>query len=144
MATPIQVVFDCADPSRLAKFWASALHYEEQDPPPGYASWPDFLKAQGIPEVDWNNANAIVDPDAMGPRIYFQQMDTPKPPKNRIHLDINVSGGSRISMAERIERVNAEVDRILQLGATKQRLWEEPGEYWVVLQDPEGNEFCVQ
>ncbi len=144
MGTSVQIVFDCANPDGLAKFWAAALHYKEQDPPAGFASWPEFLKAQKIPEEDWNTASAIVDPDKVGPRIYFQQMDTPKAHKNRVHLDINISGGGRAPMEERIKRVNAEVQRILRLGATKQRVWEEPGEYWVVMLDPEGNEFCVQ
>ncbi len=144
MSTPIQIVFDCADPDRLARFWAAALHYKEQDPPAGFASWADFLKAEGVPEADWNAASAVVDPARVGPRIYFQRMDTPKPGKNRVHLDINISGGPKVPYDERVRRVEVEVERILSLGATKQRSWEESGEYWVVLQDPEGNEFCVQ
>lgn len=69
-------------------------------------------------------------------------MDTPKPNKNRVHLDPNVSGGSRASYDE---RMNAEVERILSLGATTQQVWEEPdGTFWVVMLDPEGNEFCIQ
>jgi hypothetical protein len=69
MATGVQVVFDCADPDRLARFWAEALHYKIQDPPPGFDSWEAFLKAQDIPETDWNSASAVVDPDGVGPRI---------------------------------------------------------------------------
>jgi hypothetical protein len=49
MATRIQVVFDCADPAHLAAFWAMALSYQLQDPPEGFASWPEFLAAQGVP-----------------------------------------------------------------------------------------------
>lgn len=71
-------------------------------------------------------------------------MDTPKPEKNRIHLDVNASGGPQIALEEWKHQVDAEVDRLLELGATKQRAWEEYGGYWVVMQDPEGNEFCVQ
>ena len=142
--TSVQIVFDCADPDHLAKFWAAALHYKEQDPPAGYASWPAFLKARGVPQEEWNSASAIVDPEKVGPRIYFQQMDTPKPKKNRVHLDINVSGGGKVPIDDRMKRVNAEVERLAGLGAEMQRVWEDPGEYWVVMQDPEGNEFCVQ
>ncbi len=142
--TSVQIVFDCADPDRLAKFWAAALHYREQDSPVGYASWPAFLKARGAPEEEWNRASAIVDPEKAGPLIYFQQMDTPKPKKNRVHLDINISGGGQVPMDDRMKRVNAEVERLAGLGAAKQRVWEDPEEYWVVMQDPEGNEFCVQ
>lgn len=145
MATSVQIVFDCADPDALGRFWAEALHYRPQDPPSGFASWEAFLKAQGVPEQDWNTAYAIVDPEKVGPRIYFQKMDTPKPKKNRLHLDLNISGGGRVPLEERVKRIGAEVDRIIRLGATKQRVWEEAdGGYFVVMLDPEGNEFCVQ
>lgn len=152
MATKTQVVFDCGDPDRLARFWKEALHYKMQDPPGGFATWLDALKAMKVPEEEWNSASAIVDPDGRGPRIYFQQMDTPKPGKNRLHLDLNVSGGPAVSLDTRKSQVDQEVDRLLGLGATKQRAWDlldrysevERGEYWVVMQDPEGNEFCVQ
>lgn len=97
-----------------------------------------------VPESEWNSASAIVDSEGKGSRIYFQQMDTPKPGKNRVHIDMNVSSGIRVPIEERKRQVDAEVERLLKLGATKQRGWEEQGEYWVVMQDPEGNEFCVQ
>jgi hypothetical protein len=144
MARTVQIVFDCRDPGALSEFYAAALHYKLQDPPEGFASWDDALKSWGVPEKEWNSASAIVDPEGRGPRIYFQQMDTPKPGKNRVHLDMNVSGGSRIPIEERERQIHAEVERLLRLGATKQRVWEEPGEFWVVMQDPEGNEFCLQ
>ena len=144
MATSIQVVFDCTDPTRLAKFWATALNYQEQEPPSGYSTWETFLKAQRVPQEEWNDASAIVDPKKLGPRIYFQRMATPKARKNRVHLDLNVSGGGNTPPRERMKRVDAEVDRLLRVGATKQKAWEERGQYWVVMLDPEGNEFCVQ
>jgi len=145
MATSIQIVFDCANPVALGAFWAEALHYKTQDPPLGFSSWEAFLKAQGVPEEEWNTANAIVDPEKISPRIYFQKMDTPKQKKNRVHLDLNISGGRHVPLDERVKRITAEVERILRLGATKQRVWKEPdGEYWIVMLDPEGNEFCVQ
>src|SRR5438128_5381909 len=144
MATKTQVVFDCADPDRLAKFWSEALHYKLQDPPAGFSSWQAALKAWDVPAEEWNSASAIVDPEGRGPRIYFQQMDTPKPGKNRNHIDMNVSGGPRIPTAERKKQIHPEVERLRKLGATKHREWEEPREYWVVMLDPEGNEFCLQ
>jgi len=151
MATKTQVVFDCADPDRLARFWAEALHYKMQDPPAGFASWEAALRAWKVPEEEWNSASAIVDPEGRGPRIYFQRMDTPKPGKNRLHLDLNASNGTTVPFETRKAQVDSEVERLLKIGATKQRAWDEPprskaepGEYWVVLQDPEGNEFCVQ
>ncbi|MGQ0798332.1 MAG: VOC family protein [Methanobacteriota archaeon] len=144
MARTIQVVFDCRDPTRLSEFYAAALHYKLQDPPEGFATWEEALKAAGVAEEEWNSASAIVDPDGRGPRIYFQQMDTPKQAKNRVHLDLNASGGSKIPSDERKKQIHVEVDRLLGLGATKQQAWEELGGYWVVMLDPEGNEFCVQ
>lgn len=154
MATPIQVVFDATEPDRLARFYAGALHYVEQPPPRGYASWDAFLEAMHVPRADWNAASAIVDPEGKGPRIYFQQMDTPKATKNRLHLDLNVGGGGKVPLEERKAKVNAEVTRLVGLGATCLVPWEEQvrglppwearDEYWVVMADPEGNEFCVQ
>jgi hypothetical protein len=86
----------------------------------------------------------VVDPDGKGPRIYLQRVPEPKTVKNRVHLDLNISGGpSAGTLEERRARVDAEVERLLGLGATRQRAAEELGQYWVVMQDPEGNEFCV-
>jgi Glyoxalase-like domain len=151
MGTKTQIVFDTADPDRLARFWAEALHYKLQDPPAGFATWQDALKAWNVPEEEWNSLSAIVDPEARGPRILFQQMDTPKPGKNRLHLDLNVSGGSAVPWKTRTSQVDGEVDRLVGLGAVKQQVWDEPprskgepGEYWIVMLDPDGNEFCVQ
>src|SRR5437660_1735063 len=61
-----QIVFDCADPDRLARFWAEALHYKVQDPPHGFATWQAALKAWNVPEEEWNSASAIVDPGGHG------------------------------------------------------------------------------
>jgi Glyoxalase-like domain len=144
MATGIQVVIDCADPARLAEFWAAALGYTLQDPPPGFATWPEFLAAEGVPQSEWNSANAVVDPDGGGPRIFFQRVPEPKTGKNRVHMDLNVSGGRGVALETRRERVNAEAQRLEQLGASRVRAMEQRAEYWIVMQDPEGNEFCVQ
>jgi hypothetical protein len=144
MATAFQVTFDCADPDRLATFWAAALGYQKQDPPPGYATWPDFLAAQGIPEDQWGSASAIVDPAGVGARFFFQQVPEPKTAKNRVHLDVNVGGGLNTPVDERRVRVDAETERLTGLGATRLGDHEQHGEYWVVLADPEGNEFCLQ
>lgn len=145
MATSTQVVFDCADPNRLARFWAEALRYKLQDPPDGFSSWQDWLREQGIPEERWNDASAVVDPDGKGPRIYFQRVPEAKVVKNRVHLDLNVGPGVRAPLEDRQHAVDAEVARLKRLGATVFRPGSvERGEYWVVMQDPEGNEFCLQ
>ena len=144
MATSIQVTFDCADPDRLATFWADALGYKVQDPPHGYETREAFLSHLGIPEERWNDMNAIVDPDGVGPRILFQRVPEPKTVKNRVHLDVNIGGDHNTPTDERRKRVDDAVKRLVEMGATKLRPFEQHGEYWVVMQDPEGNEFCLQ
>jgi hypothetical protein len=144
MATSVQITFDCADPERLGTFWASALGYKPQDPPAGYSSWQEWLAAQGIPEEEWNSAYAVVDPDGKGPRMYFQRVPEGKTAKNRVHLDVNVGGGPGTPIEERRTRVTAESERLVGIGATQLKEYDERGEYWIVMHDPEGNEFCLQ
>lgn len=144
MATQVQVVLDCADPEQLARFWSQALGYQVQDPPAGYPTWEDFLRDIGVPPQDWNSASALVDPQGRGPRIYLQRVSEPKAGKNRVHLDLNVGGGPGTPAEERRDRVTAEVARLETLGAARVQEHTERGEYWVVMQDPEQNEFCVQ
>lgn len=144
MATKIQLVFDCANPAAQARFWAEALHYKRQDPPPGFSSWPNFLRNQGVPESEWDSADAILDPEGQGPRVYFQRVPEGKVAKNRMHMDLNVSARGA-SMDERKAQVNAEVARLKALGASDHRgAIEKDDDYWVRMNDPEGNEFCVQ
>ena len=145
MATKVQVVFDCADPARQAGFWEEALHYVSPAPPAPHASWEDWARAEGIPEEQWNDDSAVEDPDKEGPRLFFQKVPESKVAKNRVHLDLNVSGGPAVPLDERRRRVDAEVARLKALGATDERgAIEKQGEYWVRMNDPEGNEFCVQ
>jgi catechol 2,3-dioxygenase-like lactoylglutathione lyase family enzyme len=146
MATRIQVTFDCADPDRLARFWAEALGYKLADPPAGHASWDAFWRTVGVPEKDLGGgADRIVDPDGSGPRIWFQKVPEGKVVKNRLHLDLTVSSGREVALEVRKQQVDAEVDRLVAAGASRLRVLSEPGvdHYAVVMQDPEGNEFCV-
>jgi hypothetical protein len=144
MAQSIQIVIDSADPAKLAEFWALALDYTIQEPPEGFDTWPDFLRSQGVPEESWNDAAAAVDPDRVGPRIYIQRVPEPKAGKNRLHMDINAGGPPGTPLDERAMRVRATVDTLLTAGATVVEEREQRGQRWVVMQDPEGNEFCVQ
>jgi hypothetical protein len=136
MTTTVQIAIDCADPARLAEFWAAALGHEVQGPPEGYESWPGYLQSQGIPEDLWNSASAVVDPARAAPRFYFQRVPEPKTVKNRMHVDLKVSGGDQ-------EKLDAEQQRLTGLGATMIGKVEEFGQRWIVMQDPEGNEFCL-
>ena len=139
MARTVQVVIDCADPGRLAEFWADALGYVLEPPPPGHASWPDFLLSIGVPEELWNSRSAVVDPDGVGPRLFFQQVPEGKAAKNRLHLDVRVGGRGEGARAA----IDAEATRLEAQGATRAWVRDEANEYFVVLRDPEGNEFCV-
>ena len=146
MATPIQVTIDCADPGRLARFWAEALGYRLEEPPDGFASWQDYWVSRGLPPEEVEDGyDSIVDPDGVGPRIWFQPVPEPKVVKNRVHLDLNVGGGRQVPLGDRVPRVDAEADRLVAAGATRLRVLsgEAIDHYAVVLQDPEGNEFCL-
>src|SRR5262245_61187503 len=111
MAFAVQITFDCHDPDRLARFWAELLGYQVQPPPPGYDSWQAWLEERGIPEKDWNMANAIIDPEGKGPRIFLQRVPEDKQVKNRVHLDVNVGGGRGTPDDERRVVVDAAVER---------------------------------
>jgi hypothetical protein len=144
VAVSVQVVFDCAGPDTLARFWAEVLGYTLQDPPAGFATWEDFARANGIPEEEWDARSAVVDPDGQGPRLYFQRVPERKTVKNRLHLDVNVGGGRQVPIEERRPRIQAEAARLVELGAKLLRTVEEDGEYFVNMLDPEGNEFDLQ
>jgi catechol 2,3-dioxygenase-like lactoylglutathione lyase family enzyme len=143
-ATAFQVTFDCADPDRLARFWAVALGYQLQDPPPGFDTWEAFLRDAGVPAEDWGSASSVVDPDGAGPRLYFQRVPEGKVAKNRVHLDLNVGGGRGVPEETRRANVDARVALLVEHGATRVGDMSRHGERWVVMRDPEGNELCVQ
>ena len=145
MVTRFQLVFDSSDPHELGEFWKAALGYRTPAPPEGFDDWDDWARAQGIPEEHWNDANAIEDPEGIAPRIFIQRVPEGKVAKNRLHIDLNVSGGHGVPLEERKVKVDAEVARLKGLGASDARgAMEQRGEYWVRMNDPEGNEFCVQ
>ncbi len=144
MAVPVQITFDCLNPDALSRFWAALLEYHLPNPPDGHATWQEFLKAQNVPEDAWNDASAAEDPEGRGPRLFFQRVPESKQVKNRVHLDVNVGGPRGAPAEERRTRVEAAVERAGALGATRVGDYEKYGERWIVMQDPEGNEFCFQ
>jgi Glyoxalase-like domain len=151
MVYDFQVVFDCADPGRLARFWAAALEYVEEPPPPGFDSWPAALTAWKVPESDWNMLAAAVPPDydpASGrtsrPRLLFQRVPEGKAVKNRVHLDVRAGGGRDTDPDVRFARAKARAAQLEALGASVVGEFDEGAlGRWIVMQDPEGNEFCV-
>ncbi|MDF2744191.1 MAG: glyoxalase, partial [Actinomycetia bacterium] len=88
MAIKLQVVFDAADPPKLAAFWGEAIGYVEEDPPDGFESWEAWAVANDLPREDWDRYASRVDPDGAGPRLFFQRVPEPKTAKNRVHLDL--------------------------------------------------------
>lgn len=137
-----QVTFDANDPARLSEFWCAALGYIIQPPPPEFDSWDDWAISMGIPEENWNDARALVDPEGAGPRIFIQKVPEPKTAKNRVHLDVNVAPG--LPPAEGWPLLEKRAEELVALGASRGEKFEEHGGYWIVMQDPEGNEFCIQ
>ena len=144
MATSFQVTFDAHDPRGLGTFWADVLGYVDQPPPDGFEDWDAFLDAQGVPPGERDRAWAVVDPEGVGPRLFFQRVPEGKTAKNRVHLDVSCSGGRQVPPAERRERVDARAAELVARGARAIGPREGMGDYWVVMQDPEGNEFCLQ
>jgi|SRR5450756_1354633 len=110
------VTFDCADPRAMARFWAQVIGWPlSEEPVPGYE-------------------DAVVGVSAEGrPKLYFVPVPEGKAVKNRLHLDVVPADRSQ----------DEEIARLTGLGATvvsDQR----PEFGWVILADPEGNEFCVE
>lgn len=108
------VAIDCADAYRLACFWSEVTgHPVDPEDGPG------------------DEETAVTLPG--GPTLYFNQVPEPKSVKNRVHLCLRPDTSR-----------DAEVERLLELGASLVADRRKPdGWGWVVLADPEGNEFCI-
>ncbi|HET9420282.1 MAG TPA: VOC family protein [Nocardioides sp.] len=144
MSREIQVTFDSGDPAALAAFWAEVLGYEVQAPPPGFDSWDAALEAWGVPPERRNDASALVDPDGKGPRIFIQRVPEGKTAKNRVHLDVRAAPG--LEGDERMAALEAECERLVALGATRFQRYDPAPPLQlgtIVMNDPEGNEFCL-
>jgi catechol 2,3-dioxygenase-like lactoylglutathione lyase family enzyme len=117
-----ELVVDCRDPERLAAFWCAVLDFKVLDRSPDQVeigSW--------APTVEEVRARQ------MAPTVVFIRVPEGKAAKNRLHLDVSPIDRS----------TDDEVARILGLGATKVDVGQGPGRSWVVMADPEGNEFDV-
>ncbi|MFI1766797.1 VOC family protein [Streptomyces sp. NPDC020800] len=143
-----KLVIDAADPHAQADFWAAALRYAAED---NSALVERLLSLGALPgeaTVEYHGRPAFRDliavrhpddphdPDTgtgLGRRLLFQRVPEAKTTKNRLHLDLHPGDGRRAD----------EVARLEALGASVLREVTEPGGAWVVMADPEGNEFCV-
>ncbi|MGY1838869.1 MULTISPECIES: VOC family protein [unclassified Modestobacter] len=152
MSRQVQVTFDAADPRALSSFWREVLGYVHPAPPgvelpedaDPLAAWDDFLARVGVPAEQRNARSAIEDPAGHAPRLFFQRVPEGKVAKNRVHLDVRAAPG--LQGEERMAALEAECDRLVALGASRVRRTEpdppmEAG--FIVLTDPEGNEFCL-
>jgi predicted enzyme related to lactoylglutathione lyase len=108
------IVLDCDAPEQLAAFWAAALGYQ-------------VLGSAGTYTL-------LVPADGeSGPQLVLQQVPEAKTAKLRMHLDIHISD------------IEAEADRLVGLGARRVQPEQlaEHDTHWILMEDPEGNEFCV-
>ncbi len=137
----MQLTVDCEDPHELAHWWAEALGWdvEPQDEAfilsmveKGMAEESDVRTFRG--KRVWRMGGAIVHPDGHLPRVLFQKVPELKTTKNRVHWDLRYANGA----AE-----EADVDRLIALGARRIGEGSQGPASWVVLEDPEGNEFCI-
>jgi len=124
------IVFDCADAAPLARFWAAALGwtvapYDEDEL--------ERLASKGIYDPE-DDPSVMLEPpeDSDLPTLFFTEVPEGKIVKNRVHLDV---------VSDR--PTEEEVERLEVLGASVRNWTEEDGGVWCVMQDPEGNEFCV-
>jgi hypothetical protein len=113
MAATIGLVLDCTNPDALARFWSEALGYTTVGGAGSYVM--------------------LVDADGVRPKLLLQAVPEAKIAKNRMHLDIETA------------HVEHEVARLESLGANRleSEVRTEHGTNWVIMADPEGNEFCV-
>jgi hypothetical protein len=138
------ITVDCTDAGVMARFWTLALGYEEAPPPEGWSTWPDFLTDQGVPEDEWGDGAAIRPATGVGPTISFLKVPEPKVVKNRVHLDVKVSGGRNVDPRTRERRIRTKEAELVAAGASALREDRVHGDLdHLVMADPEGNEFCI-
>src|SRR5699024_8412625 len=143
---------DARNPRELSTFWAEALGYVVPAPPgieldeddDVFSAWDRFLEQIGTPEHERDAASALEDPDGVGPRLYFQKVPEDQTAKNRMHLDLRAAVG--LEGSERMAALEAECDRLVALGARRLERFEPDPPLaggFIVMADPEGNEFCL-
>ena len=136
-----QVTFDCAEPERVGRFWCEVLGYVPTPVPDGFDTWAEYDRSQ--PPEEQGSWFACVDPTGVRPRLFFQRVPEGKVVKNRVHLDVRFGRG--LTREERNAALEAECARLAALGAKRVRLLEanDENEACLVMQDVEGNEFCL-
>jgi hypothetical protein len=141
-----QLTIDANDPALLTRFWAQALGYQPVPPAEPETTWHAHYRARLGDEAAFNNR--LFDPAGLRPPIFFQEVPETKAGKNRLHLDLYPTGrDNALPLERRIEIVEAKAAELAGLGAsvTRRTRYDDPEDplYYVVMSDPEGNEFCV-
>ncbi|HEY7143323.1 MAG TPA: VOC family protein [Streptosporangiaceae bacterium] len=141
-----QLTIDANDPAVLARFWAQALGYQPVPPAEPATTWHAHYHARLGEDAAFDDR--LFDPAGLRPPIRFQQVPEAKAGKNRLHLDLYPTGrDNALPMQRRIEIVEAKAAELIRLGASvRNRARRDDPEdpiYYVVMHDPEGNEFCV-
>jgi hypothetical protein len=141
-----QITVDANDPERLARFWARALGYRPVPPQRPETTWWAHYRGRLGERAAF--PDRLFDPEGLRPPIWFQPVPEAKAGKNRLHLDLYPTGrDDALPMARRVEIVEAKVAELVALGGAVERRTREddPDDpvYYVVMRDPEGNEFCV-
>ncbi len=141
-----QLTIDASDPARLAAFWATALDYRPVPPSEPNTTWNAHYRARLGQQTAFDDR--LFDPTGLRPPIWFQKVPETKAGKNRLHLDLYPTGRDQdLPMERRVGIVDAKVAELVDLGASVERrtCHDDPEDprYFVVMHDPEGNEFCV-
>ncbi|MEQ7124880.1 VOC family protein [Actinopolymorpha sp. B11F2] len=147
MVYDIHIVFDCKDVDKVSRFWLTALEgynypgsppdQPPGSPPEGFASWEAWADANAIPADRRYAVRTIIDTVGSRPDIFFIAVPEGKVVKNRVHLDIKASDGLPPDQVR--GRQEAEAERLTAAGAAMVARVEGI----VVMQDVEGNEFCI-
>lgn len=144
MTTAWNLTVDCHDVRVVSAFWRDALGYVDAAPPTGWSTWEGWLSDQGVPRAEWDDGVTLEDPEGRAPSLTFLVVPEAKTTKNRLHLDLQVSGGRHLDQDARRRSILACVDRLSAAGgAVVQEVLSAGSLDHVVMRDPEGNELCV-
>ena len=148
MDPTVTLTVDCRDAAVLVAFWQPLLGYHVPHPPHPFATWRDWYLDIGVPadEIVGDGADRLAPPlGGHGVSIWFQQVPEPKSGKNRLHLDLHVSGGRLVTRDERRRAIEVVVAEVGARGGSLLRWTEDDAADHVgaVMADPEGNEFCI-
>ncbi|GAA4676603.1 VOC family protein [Nocardioides nanhaiensis] len=145
MTTRWSLTIDCENPLALVEFWKVALGYEDAPPPTGWSTWESWLADAGVPREEWGDGATLHDPAGVLPSLSLLKVPEEKRTKNRVHLDLQVSGGRHVDGERRTRLIDEHVRRLVEAdGQVLTRIHGPSGHLdHVVVADPEGNELCV-